>query len=385
MGDSRLKPLVLSEDERRTLENWVRRRSTAQGLALRARIVLACADGGSNTAVAARLGVNFKTVSRWRARFLRDRLDGLTDDSRPGVPRTITDAQVEEVVVRTLEEVPEGGTHWSKRELARRTGISPTSVHRIWRSFGLQPWRTETFKISPDPLLTGKIRDVAGLYLAPPANAAVFAVDEKPQIQALQRTAPVLPMIPGVPERRSFDYVRHGTVDLFAALNTATGKVIGKLSAQHRAAGFRDFLDEIDRQVEPGLDIHVICDNLSAHKAPVVQKQLLAHPRVQLHFTPACSSWISQAGRWSAGRQRRCLDRGVFCSLEQLTTALEEWIELWNATARPFKWTKTATRSSTASAATVHASPDRDTRTRVTGVRKRTPQRDIQKHEHRDR
>ena len=224
MGDSRLKPLVLSEDERRTLENWVRRRSTAQGLALRARIVLACADGSSNTAVAARLGVNFKTVSRWRARFLRDRLDGLTDDPRPGVPRTITDAQVEEVVVRTLEEVPEGGTHWSKRELARRTGISPTSVHRIWRSFGLQPWRTETFKISPDPLLIDKIRDVVGLYLAPPANAAVFAVDEKPQIQALQRTAPVLPMIPGAPGRRSFGYVRHGTVDLFAALNTAAGK-----------------------------------------------------------------------------------------------------------------------------------------------------------------
>ena len=330
MGDSRLKPLVLSEDERRTLENWVRRRSTAQGLALRARIVLACADGGSNTAVAARLGVNFKTVSRWRARFLRDRLDGLTDDPRPGVPRTITDAQVEEVVVRTLEEVPEGGTHWSKRELARRTGISPTSVHRIWRSFGLQPWRTETFKISPDPLLIDKIRDVVGLYLAPPANAAVFAVDEKPQIQALQRTAPVLPMIPGVPERRSFDYVRHGTVDLFAALNTATGKVIGKLSAQHRAVDFRDFLDEIDRQVEPGLDIHVICDNLSAHKAPVVQKRLLAHPRVQLHFTPTYSSWISQVERWFAELQRRCLDRGVFCSLDELTTALEEWIELWN-------------------------------------------------------
>jgi transposase len=342
MGDSRLKPLVLSEDERRTLENWVRRRSTAQGLALRARIVLACADGGSNTAVAARLGVSFKTVSRWRARFLRDRLDGLTDDPRPGVPRTITDAQVEEVVVRTLEEVPEGATHWSKRELARRTGISPTSVHRIWRSFGLQPWRTETFKISPDPLLIDKIRDVAGLYLAPPANAAVFAVDEKPQIQALQRTAPVLPMIPGAPERRSFDYVRHGTVDLFAALNTATGKVIGKLSAQHRAVDFRDFLDEIDRQVEPGLDVHVICDNLSAHKAPVVQKWLLAHPRVQLHFTPAYSSWISQVERWFAELQRRCLDRGVFCSLDEGTTALEEWIELWNATARPFKWTKTA-------------------------------------------
>src|SRR6201999_3134014 len=293
MGDNRLRPLVLSGDERRILENWARRRSTAQGLALRARIVLACAEGRNNTGVAARLGIHPGTVRTWRPGSLARRLDGLGDEPRPGVPRTITDAQVEEVVVRTLEEVPAGATHWSKRELARRVGISPTSVHRIWRSFGLQPHRTENFKISPDPLLIDKIRDVVGLYLAPPANAAVFAVDEKPQIQALQRTAPVLPMIPGVPERRSHDYVRHGTIDLFAALDTATGKVIGKLSAQHRAVDFRDFLDEIDGHVEPGLDVHVICDNLSAHKAPVVQKWLLAHPRVHLHFTPTYSSWIS--------------------------------------------------------------------------------------------
>ncbi len=342
MADPRLEPLVLSDDERRILESWAKRRRTAQGLALRARIVLACAQGGSNLAVSARLGVNRGTVTRWRARFLERRLDGLNDEPRPGVPRTITDAQVEEVVVRTLEEVPEGATHWSKRELAARVGISPTSVHRIWRAFGLQPWRTEDFKLSPDPLLIDKIRDVVGLYLAPPANAAVFAVDEKPQIQALERTAPVLPMIPGVPERRSHDYVRHGTIDLFAALNTATGKVIGKLSAQHRAVDFRDFLDEIDRQVEPGLAIHVICDNLSAHKAPVVQKWLLAHPRTQLHFTPTYSSWISQVERWFAELQRRCLDRGVFCSLDELTTALEAWIKLWNEHARPFTWTKTA-------------------------------------------
>jgi transposase len=342
MPDPRLEPLVLSEDERHTLENWVKRRSTAQGLALRARIVLACAQGGSNLAVAARLGVDRKTVSRWRARFLRERLDGLTGDPRPGVPRTLTDAQVEEVVVRTLEEVPEGATHRSKRELAKRVGMSPSSVLRIWRAFGLQPWRTETFKISPDPLLTGKIRDVVGLYLAPPANAAVFSVDEKPQIQALERTAPVLPMIPGVPERRSFDYVRHGTVDLFAALNIATGKVIGKLSAQHRAVDFRDFLDQIDRQVDPGLTVHVICDNLCTHKAPVVHRWLLAHPRFVLHFTPAYSSWINQVERWLAELQRRCLERGVFCSLHELTTALEEWIKLWNQSAQPFKWTKTA-------------------------------------------
>jgi transposase len=342
MGDTRLEPLVLSEAERRTLENWAKRRKTAQGLALRARIVLACAEGRSNTAVAARLRVSRNTVRKWRDRFLARRLDGLGDEPRPGVPRTISDAQVEEVVVRTLEETPEGATHWSKRELARRVGISATSVHRIWRAFGLQPWRTEDFKISPDPLLIDKIRDVVGLYLAPPANAAVFAVDEKPQIQALQRTAPVLPMIPGVPERRSFDYVRHGTIDLFAALNTATGKVIGRLSAQHRAIDFRDFLDEIDQQTQPGLAIHVICDNLSAHKAPAVHDWLLAHPRVQLHFTPTYSSWISQVERWFAELQRRCLDRGVFCSLDELATALEDWIKTWNASARPFKWTKTA-------------------------------------------
>jgi transposase len=342
MGDSRLEPLVLPEAERRTLENWAKRRKTAQGLALRARIVLACAGGGPNIAVAARLGVARGTVTRWRARFLAKRLDGLADEPRPGVPRTITDAQVEEVVVRTLEETPEGATHWSKRELAARVGISPTSVHRIWRSFGLQPWRTQDFKISPDPLLIDKIRDVVGLYLAPPQNAAVFCVDEKPHIQALQRTAPVLPMIPGTPERRSFDYTRHGTIDLLAALNTATGKVIGKLSAQHRAVDFRDFLDQIDRQTDPRLDVHVICDNLSAHKAPAVQRWLLAHPRFVLHFTPTYSSWISQVERWFAELQRRCLDRGVFCSLDDLTTALDDWINIWNATARPFKWTKTA-------------------------------------------
>jgi transposase len=342
MGDTRLAPLELSEAERRTLENWAKRRKTAQGLALRARIVLACAGGHNNTAVAARLRVSRGTVRKWRDRFLAKRLDGLGDEPRPGVPRTITDAQVEEVVVRTLEETPEGATHWSKRDLARQVGISPTSVHRIWRAFGLQPWRTQDFKISPDPLLIDKIRDVVGLYLAPPANAAVFAVDEKPQIQALERTAPVLPMLPGTPERRSHDYVRHGTIDLFAALNTATGKVIGQLSAQHRAVDFRDFLDQIDRQTEPGLAIHVICDNLSAHKAPVVHRWLLAHPRVQLHFTPTYSSWISQVERWFAELQRRCLDRGVFCSLDELTTALEAWIKFWNANARPFKWTKTA-------------------------------------------
>ncbi len=358
MGDTRLEPLVLSDAERRTLENWAKRRKTAQGLALRARIVLACADGGPNIAVAARLGINRATVRKWRTRFLARRLDGLGDEPRPGVPRTISDAQVEEVVVRTLEEVPEGATHWSRRELAKRVGISPSSVHRIWRAFGLQPWRAEDFKISPDPLLIDKIRDVVGLYLAPPANAAVFAVDEKPQIQALERTSPVLPMLPGVPERRSHDYVRHGTIDLFAALNTATGKVIGKLSAQHRAVDFRDFLDEIDRQTAPGLAIHVICDNLSAHKAPVVHKWLLAHPRVQLHFTPTYSSWISQVERWFAELQRRCPS-----SPPHWRTGSRPGTAMPGPSSGP----RPPTRSSTASAATAHASPNRDTSCRRYG------------------
>jgi transposase len=283
------------------LESWSKRRKTAQGLALRARIVPACAEGRNNTAVAARLRVSCPTVRKWRDRFLAGRLDGLGDEPRPGVPRTISDAQVEEVVVRTLEKVPEGATHWSKRELARRVGISPASVHRIWRAFGLQPWRTGDFKISPDPLLIDKIRDVIGLYLAPPANAAVFAVNEKPQIQALERTVPVLPMIPGTPGRRSFDYARHGT--------------IGHVSAQQRAVDFRDFLDQIDRQTDPGLAIHVICDNLSAHKAPAAHKWLLARPAsscTSLRRTPRGSARSPVVCRTPApllGRRRVLLPR----------------------------------------------------------------------------
>ncbi|MGR6924195.1 IS630 family transposase [[Actinomadura] parvosata] len=325
-----------------TLQGWASRRSTAQGLALRARIVLECARGDSNLAIAARLGIARGTVTKWRARFIAARLDGLADEPRPGVPRTITDAQVEQVVVDTLETTPPGETHWSRRQLAARVGISPTSVARIWKAFGLQPWRTETFKISPDPLLIDKIRDVVGLYLAPPANAVVFSVDEKPQIQALQRSAPVLPMMPGVPERRTFDYVRHGTVDLFAAFNVVTGEVVSKVTARHTAADFRDFLADLDAVVPAGLGVHVVCDNLSAHKAPVVQRWIIAHPRFTLHFIPTYSAWLNQVERWFAELQRRCLDRGVFCSVEHLTTALHDWIDAWNDNPRPFIWRKTA-------------------------------------------
>jgi transposase/transposase-like protein len=337
MADTRLEPVALSDDERRTLENWVKRRSTAQGLALRARIVLACADGGNNVAVAARLRIDPRTVARWRGRFIASRLDGLTDQPRPGVPRSITDAQVGDVVVRTLEEVPEGSAHWS-------AGTGPQGRHignqRAADLARLRPAALAHRDLQdlPDPLPADKIRDVAGLCLNPPRNAVVFSVDEKPQIQALERTAP---MLPGVPERRSFDYTRHGTTDLLAALNIANGKVISRLSAQHTAIDFRDFPGQIDHAVEPGLGVHVICDNLSTHKAPAVRKWLLAHPRFALHFTPTHSSWINQVERWFAEIQRRCLDRGVFCSLEEITTALQEWINLWNDSARPFKWTKT--------------------------------------------
>jgi transposase len=340
-GKPRL-PLVLSDAERQTLESWASRRKTAQGLAQRARIVLMCADGMTAKAVAAELRITRETVGRWRNRFATDRFAGLSDEPRPGVPRSIPDAVVEEVVIRTLEEVPEGATHWSKRELAKVVGISPTSVHRIWRAFGLQPWRVDEFKVSTDPFLIDKVRDVVGLYLSPPTNAAVFSVDEKPQIQALERTAPVLPMVPGTPERRSHDYHRHGTIDLFAAINTASGKVIAKLSARHAAKDFCEFLDKIDRQVEPDLAVHLICDNLSAHKAPAVHKWLVEHPRFELHFTPTYSSWLNQIERWFAELQRRRLDRGVFCSIDELTCALEQWIKFWNENAKPFKWTKTA-------------------------------------------
>ncbi len=333
---------MLTEAERRTLEGWASRRSTAQGLAQRARIVLMCAEGKSNIAVAAELGITRETVGRWRNRFIIARFAGLSDEPRPGVPRTITDAQIEEVVVKTLEEVPAGATHWSKRELAKRVGLSPTTIHRIWRAFGLKPWLVEEVKVSTDPFLIDKIRDVVGLYLAPPAHAAVFSVDEKPQIQALERTAPVLPMVPGTPERRSHEDHRHGTVDLFAALNIATGKVIGKTSARHASEDFKAFLDEIDRQVGCELRVHLICDNLSVHKAPAVKKWLLEHPRFELHFTPTYSSWLNQVERWFAELQRRRLDRGVFCLLDELTSALEHWIKFWNDNAKPFKWTKTA-------------------------------------------
>ena len=337
-----LAPLTLTDADRRTLHGWIRRRTTAQALALRARIVLACADGDSNSAVATRLGINRGTVALWRSRFLRDGPDGLLDEQRPGRPRTVTDEQVEQVVVTTLEQTPPDATHWSTRSLAARTGMSQSAVSRIWRAFGLKPHKVETFKISKDPLFVDKVRDVVGLYLDPPERALVLCVDEKSQIQALDRSAPVLPMLPGVPARQSFDYVRHGTTSLFAALNVADGTVISSTHRRHRATEFKKFLAKIDAEVPDDLDVHVICDNYGTHKHPIVNRWLEAHPRFTRHFTPTYSSWLNQVERLFAYVTADLLQRSDHRSVQALEKDLREWVKAWNENPRPFVWTKTA-------------------------------------------
>ena len=291
--------ITLSPDERRTLERWARRHSSSQALALRCRIVLACAEGRTNTEIAVDLGVNQVTVSKWRHRFGADRLDGLMDAPRPGAARTISDEVVEAVVVETLETAPPDATHWSTRSLAAKHGISRQTVSEIWRAFGLKPWRQDSFKVSPDPQLVEKIRDLVALYMNPPVAAVVFAVDEKPQIQALDRTAPTLPMLPTTPERATHDYERNGTCDLFAALNMATGTVITDIRSTHTSADFVAFLNKVNRNVPDGLDVHVILDNLSAHKTPLVHRWLLWHRRFHFHFTPTYGSWMNLV--WGAG------------------------------------------------------------------------------------
>jgi len=290
--------LVLSEDERATLERWARRPKSAQRLALRCRIVLSCAEGVSNMEVAERLGVTRSTVGKWRSRFVAARLDGLSDDPRLGVPRSISDEKVEEVLVKTLESMPKDATHWSTRSLAKQVGISPASVGRIWGAFGLQPWRSESFKLSTDPQFVEKVKDVVGLYLDPPERAVVLAVDEKSQIQALNRFQPVLPMLPWTPERRSHDYTRHGTTSLFAALDTVNGTVISSLHRRHRAIEFKKFLERIDAEVPDELDVHLILDNYATHKTPTIKRWLQRHPRFHLHFTPTGSSWLNLVERW---------------------------------------------------------------------------------------
>jgi transposase len=334
--------IELSDDERVQLESWARRRTSAQALALRSRVVLLAAEGLTNAAIAGRLGVHRPMVRKWRGRFAEHRLDGLTDEPRPGQPRKITDAQVEEVIIKTLETTPKDATHWSTRSMAREVGLTQTAVHRIWKAFGLQPHRTDTWKLSRDPQFIEKVRDVVGLYLNPPERAVVLCVDEKSQIQALDRTAPILPMLPGTPERATHDYKRAGTSSLYAALDIATGKVIGRLHSRHRAIEFKKFLQTLEREVPDGLEVHLVLDNSSTHKTPAIQNWLAAHPRFILHFTPTSSSWLNLVERWFAELTTKKLRRGTHRSVGQLNADIRDWIKTWNDDPKPFVWTKTA-------------------------------------------
>jgi transposase len=334
--------IELTNDERAQLEAWARRRSSAQALAQRSRIVLAAAEGLKNTEIAERLGTGRPMVTKWRNRFAAHRLDGLSDEPRPGRPRTITDEQVDAVITTTLESTPRDATHWSTRSMAREVGLTQTAVSRIWRAFGLQPHRQDTFKLSKDPLFVEKVHDVVGLYLNPPERAVVLCVDEKSQIQALDRTAPILPMLPGTPQRATHDYKRHGTSSLYAALDLTTGKVLGALHSRHRAIEFKQFLQTIDREVPADLDVHLVLDNSSTHKTPAIRKWLLAHPRFVLHFTPTSSSWLNLVERWFSELTTKLLRRGAHTSVRDLNTDIRAWIATWNENPRPFVWTKTA-------------------------------------------
>jgi transposase len=334
--------IELTDAERAQLEAWTRRRTSAQALAMRARIVLLAAEGLRNTEIAQRLGIQRNMAARWRSRFAEHRLDGLTDEPRPGRPRTVTDAQVEEVIVKTLESTPKDATHWSTRSMAREVGLTQSAVLRIWKAFGLQPHRQDAWKLSKDPLFIEKVRDVVGLYLNPPERAVVLCVDEKSQIQALDRTAPILPMLPGTPQRATHDYKRSGTSSLYAALDLATGKVIGRLHSRHRAIEFKQFLQTLDREVPAELDVHVVLDNSSTHKTPAIQKWLTAHPRFVLHFTPTSSSWLNLVERWFAELTSKKLRRGTHRSVRDLNADIRAWIQTWNDDPKPYVWTKTA-------------------------------------------
>jgi len=343
MGAGRPLPkLALTVEENNRLVEWARRRTTAQALALRARIVLGCAQGATNSQVAQRLRVTLQTVGKWRQRFVEQRLDGLVDAPRPGQPRKITDAKVEQVLAMTLERRPREATHWSTRLMAKATGLNQTAVLRIWQAFGLQPHRTETFKLSTDPLFIDKVRDIVGLYLSPPTHAVVLCVDEKSQIQALDRTQPLLPLSFGVAERRSHDYVRYGTTTLFAALDLATGRVIGELHRRHRSSEFLKFLRTIEQRVPPGLDIHLVMDNYGTHKSPTVKAWFARHPRYRLHFTPTSGSWLNLVERWFAILSQRQIKRGSHRSTLELEKAIRNFLDVHNQDPKPFVWHKTA-------------------------------------------
>ena len=333
----------LSEDQRQELQRWLRRTKTSQALALRARIVLESAEGKSDVAVAEELGTTRVTVGKWRRRFLQvGGCDGLLDEPRPGAPRRIGDEDVERVVVKTLESLPRDATHWSTRSMAKACGLSPATISRIWRAFGLKPHRSETFKLSRDPLFIEKVRDIVGLYLHPPERAVVLCVDEKSQIQALDRMQPVLPMRPGLPERRTHDYQRHGTTSLFAALDVATGEVIGKCYRRHRAVEFRKFLNVIAKAAPDDVDIHLVLDNYGTHKTAMIHDWLARRPRFHLHFTPTSASWINQVERWFAAITERKIRRGTHRSTQELEQAIREYLTVYNEDPKPFIWTKSA-------------------------------------------
>ena len=334
--------LELIDEEREQLVRWERRRKSSQALALRSRIVLACATGQSNREVAAALGVSQPTVGKWRSRFCELRLDGLGDDPRPGRPASISTEQVEAVLVATLESTPANATHWSRASMARRSGLSKSTVGRIWRAFELKPDRAETFKLSNDPLFVEKVYDVVGLYLNPPEAAVVLCVDEKSQVQALARSQPAFPMMPGMPEKRTNDYLRHGTTTLFAAFDTADGTVISSLHRRHRAVEFKKFLTKIDNDVPEGLDVHLICDNYGTHKSPAIRAWLGKHPRFHMHYTPTYSSWINQVERWFAYLTGDLLQRSDHRSVQALERDIRAWVKAWNENPRPFIWTKPA-------------------------------------------
>ena len=334
--------VVLTSEEREVLERWARRPKSAQALALRCRIVLAAADGVPSSEIARRLGCTRSTVGKWRGRFARRGFDGLHDEPRPGKPRSIGDDDIERVIVKTLEEQPPDATHWSTRSMAQATGMSQSAISRIWRAFGLRPHQTEAFKLSPDPQFIDKVRDIVGLYLNPPETAVVLCVDEKSQIQALDRSAPILPLMPGVPERRTHDYVRNGTTNLYAALDLASGNVIADMSPRHRAEEFRRFLNLIDNSVPAHLDVHVVLDNSSTHKTPSIQRWLVRHPRFTLHFTPTYSSWLNLVERWFAELTEKWIKRGAHRSVKHLVASIRTWITNWNQNPKPYVWHKTA-------------------------------------------
>ena len=343
MGRGRKLPVLrLTEKDRETLRGWSGRRKTAQALALRSRIVVRAAEGGSVTAIAGELRICPATVRKWWRRFDEAGVDGLMDEPRPGQPRKLSDARIEQVIVRTLESKPPAATHWSTRAMARATGLNQTAISRIWRAFSLAPHRSETFKLSTDPLFIDKVRDIVGLYMNPPERALVLCVDEKSQIQALDRTAPLLPMGPGRIERRSHDYKRHGTTSLFAALNTKTGRVIGQTRQRHRSLEFRSFLDTIENNVPAGLDVHLIMDNYGTHKTRLIHNWLARRPRFHVHFTPTSASWLNLVERWFALLTERRLRRGVHRSTQELKVAIDDFIEHHNRDPKPFIWHKTA-------------------------------------------